>query len=61
VARSARHFPSFKEGFEQELKSFGFPNSLKNVEISISSTKQVAVLGAAALCANHVNVNNTEK
>ncbi len=54
-------FPLFKEGFEQELKSFGFPNSLKNVEISISSTKQVAVLGAAALCANHVNVNNTEK
>jgi glucokinase len=54
-------FPLFKEGFEQELKSFGFPHSLKHVEISISSTKQVAVLGAAALCANHVNVNNTEK
>jgi glucokinase len=43
----------FKEGFERELKSFGFPNSLKNVEISVSKTKDVAVLGAAALCINH--------
>jgi glucokinase len=43
----------FKEGFERELKSFGFPNSLKNVEISVSKTKDVAVLGAAALCVNH--------
>lgn len=42
----------FKEGFERELKSFGFPNSLKNVEISVSNTEDVAVLGAAALCVN---------
>mgnify|MGYP001229612865 FL=1 len=54
-------FPLFKEGFEQELKCFGFPNSLKNVEISVSKTKQVGVLGAAALCSNFVNDNPTEK
>lgn len=43
----------FKEGFERELKSFGFPNSLNNVEITISKTKHVAVMGAAALCVNY--------
>lgn len=54
-------FPLFQKGFEQELKSFGFTNSLKNVEITISKTKHIAILGAAALCANHINVNHTEK
>ena len=43
----------FKDGFERELKSFGFPNSLNNVEITISKTKHVAVMGAAALCVNY--------
>lgn len=42
-------FDQFKEGFERELKSFGFPNSLNHVEINVSKTKQIAVLGAAAL------------
>ena len=42
----------FRESLERDLKSFGFPNSLKNVEISVSKTKDVAVLGAAALCVN---------
>jgi glucokinase len=42
----------FKESLERDLKSFGFPNSLKNIEISVSKTKDVAVLGAAALCVN---------
>lgn len=42
----------FKEGFERELKSFGYTNSLKNIEISVSTTKHVGVLGAAALCGN---------
>lgn len=45
-------FDQFKEGFERELKSFGFPNSLNNVEITVSKTKQIAVLGAAALTEN---------
>lgn len=54
-------FPLFERGFEQELKSFGFPHSLSNVDITISKTKHIAVLGAAALCANHVNVNTTGK
>ncbi|MEX2345705.1 MAG: ROK family protein [Balneolaceae bacterium] len=40
----------FKEGFERELRSFGFPNSLKNVDITVSKTEHVAVMGAAALC-----------
>jgi len=52
-------YPLFEKGFEQELKSFGFPHSLTNVEITVSKTKHIAVLGAAALCANHVNVNHT--
>jgi glucokinase len=42
----------FKDGLERDLKSFGYPNSLKNLEISVSTTKDVAVLGAAALCVN---------
>lgn len=55
-------FPLFREGFERELKSFGYPHSLKNVEIKITKTEHVAVLGAAALCANSLaNVNNTQK
>lgn len=45
-------FDQFKEGFERELKSFGFPNSLNHVEIAVSKTKQIAVLGAAALTEN---------
>ncbi len=53
-------FDLFKDGFNQELKSFGYPNSLNNVEISVSKTKHIAVLGAAALCANHANVKQTE-
>lgn len=50
-------FPLFKQGFDQELKSFGFPHSLTNVEITVSTTKHIAVLGAAALCASHINLN----
>ncbi|NBC04245.1 MAG: ROK family protein [Bacteroidetes bacterium] len=53
-------YPLFERGFEQELKSFGFPHSLTNVEITVSKTKHIAVLGAAALCANHINVKYTE-
>lgn len=49
----SRTFDQFKEGFERELKSFGFPNSLNHVEITISKTKHIAVLGAAALTQNH--------
>lgn len=54
-------FPLFEKGFEQELKSFGFPHSLTNVEITVSKTKHIAVLGAAALCANHINLQYNEK
>lgn len=50
----------FKKGFEQELKSFGFPHSLSNVEITVSKTKHIAVLGAAALCANQINLQYKE-
>lgn len=53
-------FDLFKDGFNQELKSFGYPNSLNNVEISVSKTKHISVLGAAALCANQVNVNHNK-
>ncbi len=54
-------YPLFRNGFEKELKSFGFPNSLKNVNISISQTENVAVLGAAALCSNNVKLNSTKQ
>ncbi|MEX0662772.1 MAG: ROK family protein [Balneolaceae bacterium] len=57
----SKTFPLFQKRFERELKSFGYSNSLKNVEISVSNTEHVAVLGASALCANHIKVNNTEK
>lgn len=53
-------FSLFSKGFKHELKSFGYPNSLKNVEISVSKTEHVAILGAAALCAQHISINNTE-
>lgn len=42
-------FDLFKGGVNKDLKTFGFPNSLNHVEISISKTKHIAVLGAAAL------------
>ncbi|WP_234572319.1 ROK family protein [Rhodohalobacter sp. 614A] len=46
-------FDQFKDGFERELKTFGFPNSLNHVEITVSKTQHIAVLGAAALTHNH--------
>lgn len=55
----SKTFPLFRKRFERELKSFGYSNSLKNVEISVSNTEHVAVLGASALCANQIKVNNT--
>ena len=57
----SKAFPLFRDGFYRELKSFGYPNSLSNVEISVSKTEHVAILGAAALCVNHLKVNKTEK
>jgi len=45
-------FDQFKNGFERELKSFGFPNSLNHVKITVSKTKHISVLGAAALTQN---------
>lgn len=39
-----------KEGFEHKLKSFGYPNSLKNVDRSVSYTEHVVVLDWS-LCA----------
>ena len=39
----------FKDAFYNVLETYGFPNSLKNIDISISKTEHVAVLGAAAL------------
>lgn len=42
-------FDIFKEAFYNGLETYGFPNSLKNIDISISKTEHVAVLGAAAL------------
>lgn len=55
----SKTYPLFRKGFERELKSFGYPNSLKNVEIAVSQTEYVGVLGAAALCDSNANVNNT--
>lgn len=46
-------FDQFKEGFNRELESFGYLNSLSKVQITVSTTKQVAVLGAAALTQQH--------
>ncbi len=57
----SKTFPLFRKRFERELKSFGYSNSLKNVEITVSNTDHIAVLGASALCFNHMNVNNTER
>ena len=53
-------YPLFSGSFEKELKSFGFPNSLKNVDISISKTENVAVLGAAALCNKDMQLNTSK-
>lgn len=53
--------PFFRDGFEKELKSFGFSNSLKNVDSTISDNENVAVLGAAALCKNHMKLNTSEQ
>lgn len=45
-------FDIFKDSFYKGLETYGFPNSLKNIDISISKTEHVAVLGAAALTAD---------
>ncbi|CAN5341970.1 ROK family protein [soil metagenome] len=55
----SKTYPLFRKGFERELKSFGYPNSLKNVEIAVSQTEHVGVLGAAALCTSHAKVSKT--
>lgn len=38
--------------FVPEFFSESLPNSLKNVEITVSKTEYIAVPGAAALCLN---------
>lgn len=48
----SKTFDIFKDAFYKGLETYGFPNSLKNIEISISKTENVAVLGAAALTAD---------
>ncbi|MDZ7718986.1 MAG: ROK family protein [Balneolaceae bacterium] len=45
-------FDIFKDAFYKRLETYGFPNSLDHVDISISKTENVAVLGAAALTAD---------
>lgn len=47
----SKTFHLFKDAFNHQLQTFGFPKSLDNVDISISKTEHVAVLGAAALTA----------
>lgn len=47
----SKTFHLFKDAFHHQLQTFGFPKSLENVDISISKTEHVAVLGAAALTA----------
>ncbi|MDR9366149.1 MAG: ROK family protein [Balneolaceae bacterium] len=45
----SKTFDIFKDAFYKGLETYGFPSSLKNIEITISKTEHVAVLGAAAL------------
>ncbi|NBC05187.1 MAG: ROK family protein [Bacteroidetes bacterium] len=45
----SKTFDIFKDAFYKGLETYGFPSSLKNIEITISKTDHVAVLGAAAL------------
>lgn len=45
----SKTFDIFKDAFDKGLETYGFPSSLKNIEITISKTEHVAVLGAAAL------------
>jgi glucokinase len=46
-------YPFFKEDMFEAMDDFAYPQSLKNLTISISELEQVAVLGAVALVLDH--------
>jgi len=42
-------FRFFKDAMWEAIQSFGFPNSIKSLQIEVSELEHVAILGAAAL------------
>ena len=43
-------YPYFKESMEKEMQSFPYKIILNNVNIIVSSKKDVSLLGASVLC-----------
>ena len=48
----ANAFPYFEEAMRQEMETFDFPETLKKIQILISTRNDISILGAAALCGN---------
>ncbi len=45
----SKAFDFFKDALYDVLKSFPYPNSIRNLKIEVSNLSQIAILGAAAL------------
>jgi glucokinase len=46
----SKAFPFFSLDMYEEMKNYAYPNSMENLDIRVSSLKEPAILGAAALC-----------
>ena len=46
----ANAFPYFEEAMRKEMANFDYPETLKKVQIVVSTREDISILGAAALC-----------
>lgn len=51
----SQSFKLFEKSLHENLKDFSYPNSVKNLQIIISSLNNIGVLGAASLCIDFYN------
>ena len=46
----ANAYPYFEEGMKKEMATFDYPETIKKIQILISTRDDISILGAAALC-----------
>ena len=46
----AHAYPYFEKAMKKEMESFDYPETIKKIQILISATNDISILGAAALC-----------
>lgn len=49
-------YPFFKESMNQKIKSFAYPEQIKSLKIEVSELAESAILGAASLCFQKLEV-----